>query len=819
MMLPSKDTRQATDSLAVPPGLVEPEQERSHSERSHSHIWSRDRFWGALLFNFIAFVPPALYNTLSKLWVAKIDSSMVATVDSYTYIGVVAEVINEGLPRAAWVIIGDKSSRSLSSRIGLTQTLILFQSILGLVVSTIIEAAAKQFAAGFVPVQVRQASITYIRISAFSVFTAALEVAVTNGSRALDHPDVPLLISTTRFLANIVLDLLLISNFHHNNLASDLEVPYAFTHNTASFYWTKADALNDVRWNIWVQPPCLRCISKGEVKSKACDRMRRQNETFGMMRSCMECCKEGLEDACIETIELRLDGGEGIGPSIRKANIDTPDNGPKNGVAAIRARNQRLNRQCKTFIDQVVWMASERRLRINGQVIWKPINLHVGDTKAKMEILDSFLWTEGNELSRSGFAGNPGRFKRKDQPLLRLPHELVKRNFRNTQRYVEREREHILPGLKSTANAALGSKQSPEQTIAELDAMISRMQTFKRKLERLNTEEEAIHDHTSKRIRHLQDLLEVDLFSDVKYEQWSRTRLDRLMVDYLLRAGYSKTAESLAKAKQIEHLIDLETFTNCHKIAASVAHGETKEALAWINENRNTLKKLVQAPMQTTDLEFELRLQQFIELVRANRTIEAREHASKYLSPHAESRQERFMHASGLLAMPADTTAEPYRALFSRSRWVYLSNLFVETHHTLLALPTQPLLHVALSAGLSALKTPACHSKYNPASSSTARSAKMATNSSLCPICSMELNDLARNVPYAHHTTSSVEADPVVLPNARIYGRARLEDLQRKLAMANGGADSIQIGKEGEVVDPTTGEKFSWQEVKKVYIM
>ena len=348
--------------------------------------------------------------------------------------------------------------------------------------------------------------------------------------------------------------------------------------------------------------------------------------------------------------------------------------------------------------------------------------------------------------------------------------------------------------------------------------MISRMQTFKRKLEKLNTEEEALHEHTSKRIRHLQDLFETNSFTDVKYEQWSRTRLDRLMVDYLLRSGYSRTAASLAEAKQISHLIDLETFNACHKIAASVARGETKDALAWINENRNTLKKLVQAPLQTTDLEFQLRLQQFIELVRANRTIEAREHASKYLSPHATSRPDPVMQAAGLLAMPSDTTAEPYRALFSGSRWVYLSNLFVETHHTLLSLPTQPLLHVALSAGLSALKTPACHSKYNPASSSTAKPAKMATNTSLCPICSMELNDLARNVPYAHHTTSSVEPDPVVLPNFRIHGRARLEDLQRKLAMAGGGVDSIEIGK-GEVVDPTTGEKFSWQDVKKVYIM
>ena len=383
---------------------------------------------------------------------------------------------------------------------------------------------------------------------------------------------------------------------------------------------------------------------------------------------------------------------------------------------------------------------------------------------------------------------------------------------------MEREREHILPSLKNTANAALSSKQTPEQSIAELDAMINRMQTFKRKLEKLNTEEEALHEHTSKRIRHLQDLFETTSFSDVKYEQWSRTRLDRLMVDYLLRSGYSKTAASLAEAKQISHLIDLETFTACHKIAASIARGETKDALAWVNENRNTLKKFIQAPMQTTELEFQLRLQQFVELVRAEETIEAREHAAKYLSPHANSRPDPVMEAAGLLAQRSDTHAEPYKGLFSGSRWTFISSLFVETHHTLLSLPTQPLLHVALSAGLSALKTPACHSKYNPASSSTAKPAKMATNTSLCPICSMELNDLARNVPYAHHTVSSVEADPVVLPNARIYGRGRLEDLQKKLAMAGGGVDSVDIGKEGVVVDPTTGEKFRWQDVKKVYI-
>ncbi|KAF2787356.1 hypothetical protein K505DRAFT_257896 [Melanomma pulvis-pyrius CBS 109.77] len=176
--------------------------------------FKRDTYTGALLFNICAFVLPALYSTLSKLWVANIDSSMVVTTDAYTYIGVVAEVLNEGLPRAAWLIIGDKSSRTFHSRIQLTHTLILFQSILGLIMSIAFVAGASTFAQGFVPEEVRAASVTYVRISAFSAFSSAIEYAVNASTRALDQPDVPLIVSSTKFAVNIILDLILISKFH-----------------------------------------------------------------------------------------------------------------------------------------------------------------------------------------------------------------------------------------------------------------------------------------------------------------------------------------------------------------------------------------------------------------------------------------------------------------------------------------------------------------------------------------------------------------------------------------------------------------------------
>ncbi|KLU92966.1 hypothetical protein MAPG_11909, partial [Magnaporthiopsis poae ATCC 64411] len=168
---------------------------------AESAAWyHRKRYSGALLF------------------MANIDSSLVVTTDVYTYIGVIVEVLNEGLPRAAWVIIGDASLRTLAQRLGLTHTLILFQASLGLIMSIAFVAAAETFAEGFVPVEVRDVSITYIRISGFSALTSTIETAVANATRALDKPDVPLIISSAKFVVNIALDLLLISPFYRTNL-------------------------------------------------------------------------------------------------------------------------------------------------------------------------------------------------------------------------------------------------------------------------------------------------------------------------------------------------------------------------------------------------------------------------------------------------------------------------------------------------------------------------------------------------------------------------------------------------------------------------
>lgn len=152
------------------------------------------------------------------------------------------------------------------------------------------------------------------------------------------------------------------------------------------------------------------------------------------------------------------------------------------------------------------------------------------------------------------------------------------------------------------------------------------------------------------------------------------------------------------------------------------------------------------------------------------------------------------------------------------------------------SLPNRPLLHMALTAGLSVLKTPMCHSKYVSPSSgyngirspshnqnnsalyesdidSIMSSTESANNlnsmtTSVCPICSKELNVLSRELAFGNHSKSHVEDDPVVLPNGRVYGREKLERLNEKIGT-----------EKGYVKDPVdTTNVYLWSEVKKIFI-
>lgn len=203
-----------------------------------------------------------------------------------------------------------------------------------------------------------------------------------------------------------------------------------------------------------------------------------------------------------------------------------------------------------------------------------------------------------------------------------------------------------------------------------------------------------------------------------------------------------------------------------------------------------------------------LRLQQYIELVRQGtqpKLVEAMAHARKHLMPYRTQHPKDVQRACGLLAVPPRTPAAALYADLYRPRWRELADLFTHTHNALLSLPDIPLLHVALSCGLSALKTPACHHNINNPSEST--TASSSSSRGVCPICSAELNELASHVPYAHHTKSHVQPDLVLLPSGRARSRQLLLDEANKAGMEH-----------GWVKDAATDEFVHVDELKKVYI-
>ncbi|ETS76460.1 Protein FYV10 [Pestalotiopsis fici W106-1] len=392
-----------------------------------------------------------------------------------------------------------------------------------------------------------------------------------------------------------------------------------------------------------------------------------------------------------------------------------------------------------------------------------------------------------------------------DQPLLRLPFELLRKNFRSAHFEVERDGTYIRNLLKETAQAAVSAPPPTEDILRSIDNMLARARGVKRKLAGFAEEEQRLYRHEGARVRHLAEIYSMQSFEDVKYESWSRTRLQRMLVDYLLRQGYGESARMLARDGGIEELVDVETFEQMARISSSLRNGSVTEALAWCTagDTKKELRKM------DSNLEFMLRYQQYIELVRPYtpaKLNEAIKHAQKWLHPYRQTHAVEVRQACGLLAVPPSrASAYPaYAALYSPQRWQVLADLFIATHNRLLSLPSIPALHMALNSGLSALKTPACHSQD---SQQTAENTTVASLQNVCPICSKELNELARNVPYAHHDKSHVEHDMMLLPNGRAYPKERLEDYAKKAGLL-----------EGQVKDLRTGEIFAEERLRKVYI-
>ncbi|KAH9979750.1 CTLH/CRA C-terminal to lish motif domain-containing protein [Russula compacta] len=383
-----------------------------------------------------------------------------------------------------------------------------------------------------------------------------------------------------------------------------------------------------------------------------------------------------------------------------------------------------------------------------------------------------------------------------EQPFAKVPYENYRKVFRTAQKNIERELGAIQSSSNDLARNAQNSCQDTQEAVESLEVMIGKVEGLQRKLSDLQATAglptlNVMHE----RCKHLAIIDDIQSSKDSEYIRWVDTRLDRWIVDWVLRHGREQTARHISQEKGIEELVDIDLFMDIRRIEEALSSHRCTEALAWCSENKNALRKL------KSTLEFDLRLQEYIELARDRRTTDAITYARKHLIPWQETHLMQIQQASALLAFPRTTTCNPYKRLYDSNRWSNLIHSFRLAIFSLNTLPSEPLLHLALYGGLSSLKLPTCYDND--------------MKNQDCPACDPWLGKLAEEVPFSHHVNSTIvcrlsgkimdeDNAPMAFPNGYVYSREALE--------------AMSAQNEGKVKCPRTQEECDFSKLKKVFI-
>lgn len=246
---PGRSTNPSHPSTANPTHKDSPGTKEHQLKYDIAPWYSRERYFGALLMNLGTAFIPALYGTLSIMWVGGLGGAGgVAVAVSYTYAGVVVECFNGGLPRAVWYVdfcssclrgfalclrairdcsmtdqprilvylriyrVGCSVDRRRTDPIGQAlryrstttnrtsfteswrhtqiRTLITVQTLLCLCILVAFLASARAFVGAFVPQGTDvEMSVKYVRLSSGSLAVGLVNTAIGLGTRALDHPE------------------------------------------------------------------------------------------------------------------------------------------------------------------------------------------------------------------------------------------------------------------------------------------------------------------------------------------------------------------------------------------------------------------------------------------------------------------------------------------------------------------------------------------------------------------------------------------------------------------------------------------------------
>ncbi|EPZ35350.1 CTLH/CRAto LisH motif domain-containing protein [Rozella allomycis CSF55] len=374
-----------------------------------------------------------------------------------------------------------------------------------------------------------------------------------------------------------------------------------------------------------------------------------------------------------------------------------------------------------------------------------------------------------------------------------IPYEQYKKQYRQLQKVTERDLQTFSNQLKDIPGLIRSGKRKPEDI---KKSVTQYMKSMKKKVDDIYDENQNTTSSLTKRIKLMNCFENIKQMEDPDFNVWTSTLLERLIVDYLLRNDLNQTANHIYNSLPIKDFLDLDFYASSKRIALSLKNKNCSDALVWCSENKTYLKKT------KSDIEFQLRFQEYVELCSQRKISDAISYCKKYLIPWRETHLEAIQRAAALIAFSPSTSCPVYKKLYETSRWDTLVSNFYKECFKLVGLPESSFLITALEAGLSSLKTSICSQPNN-------------VNIN-CPVCNHEISKFASKLPCAHHINSRIVCrisglvmdehnPPLMLPNGKVYSTKALTE------MAN--------VSEGKITCPRTGSVYQFSDLRKCYVL
>lgn len=371
-----------------------------------------------------------------------------------------------------------------------------------------------------------------------------------------------------------------------------------------------------------------------------------------------------------------------------------------------------------------------------------------------------------------------------EHQFVRVPFEQYRKMVRSNHRIIEKEVSSLLSCVGEAAESDIAGDEAAQR----INSLVYRLQGLKRKLEEGSQMENMQAQRCRARLDHLESMNAENL------SVLNCNRLNRMLVDYMLRMSYYDTATKFADFSNIMELVDIEVFYEAKKVIDAIHNKEVSPALAWCAENRSRLKK------SKSKFEFHLRLQEFVEMVRDEKRMQAIMYARKYLSSWGSSHMKEFQRVATTVAFKSNTECAAYKLLFEAKQWDYLVDQFKQEFCKLYGITLEPLLNIYLQAGICVLKTPFCYQddcpKEDPLSQESFRKL-----SQPLPFSKQRHSKL---VCYITKELMDTENPPLVLPNGYVYSTKALEEMAKK--------------NNGRITCPRTGVTCDYTDLTKAYI-